>query len=92
MAICREILAQEINVKICRGYLLWVFVFVSETFFCICELFLYGSKTFLFVRFSLLTVFLLVIIVAVMDHRRRIERINTCGEICFFSKNKILQR
>ena len=66
-------------VGICRGF----FVYVSESFFffffffvyvsksCLygSRSFLYVSKTFCFVKFSLLTVFLFVIIVAVMGYR-----------------------
>ena len=64
----------EFAVGICRGF----FVYISESFFvyvsksCLYggKSFLYVCKTFWFVRFSLLTLFLLVIVVAIMGHRR----------------------
>ena len=64
----------EFAVAICRGF----FVYISESFFvyvsksCLYggKPFLYVCKTFWFVRFSLLTVLLLVIVVAVMSHGR----------------------
>ena len=73
----------EFAVGICRG----VFVYISESFFvyvsksCLYggKPFLYVCKTFWFVRFSLLTVFLLVIVVAVMGHRR-----NETPSGCYF--------
>ena len=73
--ICRGYLPWEFAAGICRGFL--PFVFVSKSFFvyvskcCLDESkpFLYVSKTLLFVRFSLLTVFLFVIAVAPMAHR-----------------------
>ena len=76
--ICRRILPLEFVVGICRGYLPWIFVFVSESFFvyvsksCLygSKLFLYVSKCFLFVKFSFLTVFLFVIVMAVVSHRK----------------------
>ena len=63
----------EFAVAICRGF----FVYISESFFvyvsksCLYggKPFLYVCKTFWFVRFSLLTVLLLVIVVAAMGHR-----------------------
>ena len=69
VAICRKNLLQELVVKICRDYLLWVFCICKQILFCICEeilfiwkqTFLYVSKTFLSIRFSLLTVFLLLL-------------------------------
>ena len=74
MDICRENLLQEFAVAICRVF----FCICKQIFFFVCkqilfiwkETFLYVSKTFLFVRFSLLTVFLFVIAVAVMGHHR----------------------
>ena len=63
VAICRENLPQEFVVEICLGYLPWIFCICKQILFCICE------QKFLFVRFSLLTVFLFVIVVAVMGHR-----------------------
>ena len=84
LGICRDNLPQEFAVvicrenspRICRGYLPWVFVYVSKSFFIYVSKFcLYGSKPFLyarktlFVRFFLLTQFLFVIVVAVMAHR-----------------------
>ena len=71
--ICRGNLPQVFAVRICRGF----FVYTSESFFvCVSKSCLYGGKPFLyvcktfwFVRFSLLTVLLLVIVVAVMGHR-----------------------
>ena len=80
--ICRSYLPQEFIVRTCRGNLLWIFTvkichgYLSWVF-CICKqnLFLYvsksclyGTKPFLFVRFSLLTVFIYVIVVAIMGH------------------------
>ena len=82
VAICRRNLPWEFAAGICRGYLPWefalgFFVYISESFFvyasksCLYgdKLFLYVCKTCWFVRFSLLTVLLLVIVVAVMGHR-----------------------
>ena len=71
--ICRRYLPWLFAVRICRGF----FVYISESFFvyvsksCLYggKPFLYVCKTFWFVRFSLLTVLLLVIVVAVMGHR-----------------------
>ena len=71
--ICCRYLPWEFTAGICRGF----FVYTSESFFvyvsksCLYggKPFLYVCKTFLFVRFSLLTVLLLVIVVAVMGHR-----------------------
>ena len=71
--ICRGNLPQLSAVAISRGF----FVYISESFFvyvsksCLYggKPFLYVWKTFWFVRFSLLTVLLLVIVVAVMRHR-----------------------
>ena len=72
--ICRRYLPWLFAVRICRGF----FVYISESFFvyvsksCLYggKSFLYVCKTFWFVRFSLLTLFLLVIVVAIMGHRR----------------------
>ena len=82
VAICRRNLPWEFAAGICRGYLPWefalgFFVYISESFFVYAsKSCLYGDKPFLyvcktcwFVRFSLLTVLLLVIVVAVMGHR-----------------------
>ena len=72
VAICRENLPQDFTVVICCGYLL--FAFISKSFFVYVILFIwkqtfwYISKTFLFVIFSLLTVFHFVIAVTVMGH------------------------
>ena len=71
--ICCRNLPREFAAGICRGF----FVYTSESFFvyvsksCLYggKPFLYVCKTFWFVRFSLLTVLLLVIVVAVMGHR-----------------------
>ena len=71
--ICRGNLPQEFAVAICRGF----FVYVSESFFvnvsksCLygSKPFLYVSKIFWFMRFSLSTVFLFVIAVAFMGYR-----------------------
>ena len=71
--ICCRNLPWEFTAGICRGF----FVYTSESFFvyvsksCLYggKPFLYVCKTFWFVRFSLLTVLLLVIAVAVMGHR-----------------------
>ena len=73
--ICRGYLPWEFAVAIGRGF----FVYVSEYFFvyvnksCLygSKPFLYASKTFWFVRFCLLTVFLFVIAVAVVGHRKK---------------------
>ena len=73
VAICRRNLPWEFAVAICRGF----FVYVSESFFvnvsksCLygSKPFLYVSKIFWFIRFSLSTVFLFVIAVAIMGYR-----------------------
>ena len=77
MGICRGYLPWEFAMVTCRGF----FVYISKSFFahvskcCLYgdKPFLYVCKTFWFVRFSLSTVLLLVIVVAVMGHRT-IER------------------
>ena len=73
VGICRRNLPWELAVAICRGFFVYVsksfFVYVSKSCLCGSRPFLYVSKTFWFVRFSLLTVFLFAIVVAVMDHR-----------------------
>ena len=84
LEICRSYLPWLFAVGICRGYLPWEFaaavcrenlpwvcsVYVIKTFSCVSKTFLNVSKTFfLFMRISLLTVFLLVIAVKVMGHR-----------------------
>ena len=74
VGICCKNLLWLFASRICHGYL--PFVFVSNSFFvyvsksCLYESkpFLHVGKTFLFVRFSSLTVFLFVIAVAVMGH------------------------
>ena len=73
VGICRRNLPWELAVAICRGF----FVYICESFFAYMSKsclyrdkpFVYVCKTFWFVRFSLLTVFLLVIVVVVMGHR-----------------------
>ena len=75
VANCCENLPWKFAAGICRGF----FVYISEFFFvyvskpCLYEgkPFLYVCKTFWFVRFSLLTVLLLVIVVEVMGHRNQ---------------------
>ena len=74
LRICRGNLLWEFAVAICR---LFFCIYISESFFVYMSKFcLYGGKPFLYVRktfwlvrFSLLTVFLLVIAVVVMGHR-----------------------
>ena len=69
MGFCRE--------TICRGHLPWVsLVYVGKPFFCVSKSFLIERKpficeqnVFLFKMFSLLTVFLFVIGVVVIDQR-----------------------
>ena len=83
LRICHGNLLWLFAAGICRGF----FVYISESFFvyvsksCLYggKPFLYVCKTFWFVRFSLLTVFLLVIVVAVMGHRR-----NETPSGCYF--------
>ena len=76
VAICLENLPQEFAVAICPGIFVFVskssFVYVSKSCFYQSKPFLYVSKTFFFGRFSLLTVFLFVIAVAVMGHRTEV--------------------
>ena len=75
VANCHENLLWEFAADICRGF----FVYISESFFVyVSKSCLYGSKpllyvckTFWFVRFSLLTVLLLVIVVEVMGYRNQ---------------------
>ena len=75
VGICRRNLQWGFAVTICREF----FVYITESFLlyvsksCLYrgKPFLYLGKTFWFVRFSLLTVFLLDIVMAVMGHRRR---------------------
>ena len=66
----RRNLPRKFAAEICRGYLRWVFCICKHILSCLYgrKPFLYVSKTFLFVRFSLLTVFLFVIAVAAMGH------------------------
>ena len=78
--ICLGCSPKNFAVTICREF----FVFVSKSFFVyVSKSCLYKSKhflyffaqTFLFVRFSLLTVFLFVSFVAVMSHRTHTEEL-----------------
>ena len=82
VGICRSYLPWEFAVAICRENLLGLFavgffVYVSKSFLvCVSKSCLYGSKpfldmskSFLFVKCSLLMVFLFLIVVAVMGHR-----------------------
>ena len=73
VAICCQNLPWEFAVAIFRGFFVYTsqsfFVYVSKSCLYGGKPFLYVCKTFWFVRFSLLTVFLLVIVVAVMGHR-----------------------
>ena len=73
VAICCQNLPWEFAVAIFRGFFVYTsqsfFVYVSKSCLYGGKPFLYVFKTFWFVRFSLLTVFLLVIVVAVMGHR-----------------------
>ena len=75
LRICRGNLPREFAAGICRGFFVYVseyfFVYVSKSCLYGSKSFLYMSKTFWFARFSLLTVFLFVIAVAVMGHRRK---------------------
>ena len=63
----------QFAVAICRRFFVYIresfFVYVSKSCLYGGKPFLYVCKTFWFVRFSLLTVLLLVIVVAVMGHR-----------------------
>ena len=77
VGICCGYLLPEFAVGICRVYFPWVFciykailyfVYLSKSCLYGGKPFLYVCKTFWFVRFFLLTVFLLVIVVAVMGH------------------------
>ena len=84
-AVSRGFLPCEFAAAICRGNLPWVcFVYVGKPFFCVSKSFFFESKSFfnwkqtffymwaklfLFMRISLLTVFLFVIAVAVIGHR-----------------------
>ena len=71
--ICHGWLPQEFAVGICRGFFVYIsksfFVYVSKSCLYRGKPFLYVCKTFWFRRFSLLTVLLLFIVVAVMGHR-----------------------
>ena len=73
VAICCQNLPWEFAVAIFRGFFVYTsqsfFVYVSKSCLYGGKPFLYVCKTFWFVRFSLLTVLLLVIVVAVMGHR-----------------------
>ena len=77
VAICRGNLPQLFVVGICRDYLQWVFADVSKSFLVyVSKSCLYGnkpfldvSKSFLFVKCSLLMVLLFVIVMAFMGHR-----------------------
>ena len=83
LRICRGNLPLEFAVAICRRFFVFIskffFVYVSKSCLYGGKPFLYVCKTFWFVRFSLLTVFLLVIVVAVMGHRR-----NETPSGCYF--------
>ena len=83
--ICRSFLPWQFAVAICHKNLPWVcFVYVRKPFFCVSKSFFFVSrsflceskpfymwtKLFLFIRISLLTVFLFVFAVAVMGHRK----------------------
>ena len=86
VAFYRVNLSQLFAVGICRSCLPWVyFVYVNKPFFCRSKSFFFVSKSFLFesksffymwaklflfIRISLLIMFLSVIAVAVMGHRR----------------------
>ena len=81
--ICRGFLPREIAVGICSRNLPWVFfVYKSESFFVYVSKsclhggkpFSYVCKNFWFVRFSLLTVLLLVIVVAVIGHCKVVQK------------------
>ena len=85
--ICRGFLPREIAVGICRRNLPWLFavdffVYISESFFVYVSKsclhggkpFSYVCKNFWFVRFSLLTVLLLVIVVAVIGHCKVVQK------------------
>ena len=73
VGICRRNLPWEFAVAICRGFFVYIcesfFVYMSKSCLYGGKPFVYVCKTFWFVRFSLLTVFLLVIVVVVMGHR-----------------------
>ena len=95
VAICRRKLPWEFAVAICR----WFFVYVSKCFFvyvsksCLygSKPFLYMSKTFWFVRFSLLTVFLFAIAVAIMVHRNlEISALVCKYKCCLLDNNNVL--
>ena len=78
--ICRGFLPWEFAAAICRSYLPWLFVvgflcvckqtfFLCEQILFLCQqIFFNWAKLILFMRISLLTVFLFVIAVAVMGH------------------------
>ena len=80
--ICRRNLLWVFATRICRRNLPWLFsvgfciykailffVYLSKSCLYGGKPFLYVCKTFWFVRFFLLTVFLLVIVMAIMGHR-----------------------
>ena len=73
MGIRRRSLPWLFVAGICRVFFVYVnksfFVYFSKSCLYRSKPFLHGSKTFLFVRFSFLTAFLFVIVVAVMCHR-----------------------
>ena len=74
VANCHENLPQLFAVRICCDYLPWVFVYVSKSFLVyVSKSCLYGSKSFLFVKCSLLMVLLFVIVMAVMGHRTKVK-------------------
>ena len=75
VGICCRNLPWLFAASICRGFFAYIsesfFVYVSKSCLHGGKPFLYVCKTFWFVRFSLLTVLLLVIVLAVMGHRRK---------------------
>ena len=79
--ICHGYLPWEFAVAICRGGFVFVsksiFVYVRKSCLLGSKPFLCLSKTFLSVRFCLLTVFLFVIVVAVMGPRTSINILET---------------
>ena len=72
VGICRRNLPWELAVAIYRGFFVYIcesfFVYMSKSCLYGDKPFVYVCKTFWFMRFSLLTVFLLVIVVVVMGH------------------------
>ena len=78
VAICRRNMLWLVAARTCCGYLQWVFCICKQILFGICKQIFFiwkqtlldVSKSFLFVKCSLLKVFLFVIVVAVMGHRK----------------------